>query len=197
MYLNGIFANTQGVPELDGLVPRSGYNLTVVCRESDTQHILRVSNKPSCCLSSVETTINSNQRHENNHFCMCASWNWTEKKVAKVGGEGTWYLCSSNYLYVTDQYLSCNTSGTHCRFRIVCTLADKVSLHVRKLNLIATKRHDIQLIQMVCFRFTTTLYFPITSYRRYCIYTSINSTNGIFTCFPFIISKYISRAFAL
>lgn len=44
-YLNGVFANTKGVPQLDGLVPGARHNLAVISRESHAQNILSVANK--------------------------------------------------------------------------------------------------------------------------------------------------------
>ena len=44
-YLDGVFADTQGVPQLDGLVPGTGHDLAVVSGESHAQHILGVTYK--------------------------------------------------------------------------------------------------------------------------------------------------------
>lgn len=48
-HLDGVFADTQCVPQLDGLVPGARHNLAVISREGDTQHILGVSNKAAGC----------------------------------------------------------------------------------------------------------------------------------------------------
>lgn len=49
VYLDGVLADSQGVPQLDGLVSGSRHDLTVVSRESHTQNILGVSNKTAGC----------------------------------------------------------------------------------------------------------------------------------------------------
>lgn len=46
-HLNSVLAYSQGVPELDGVVTCTRYNLSVVSRERHTQHILSVTHKPS------------------------------------------------------------------------------------------------------------------------------------------------------
>lgn len=45
--IDGVFALSQSVPELDGLVSRSRDDLSVVCREGNTQNVLGVSNESS------------------------------------------------------------------------------------------------------------------------------------------------------
>lgn len=45
LYLDGVFADSKSVPQLDGLVPRAGHNLAVIGREGHTQDILGMSNK--------------------------------------------------------------------------------------------------------------------------------------------------------
>jgi len=42
LILNGVLADTEGVPQLDGLITRTGDNLAVVSGESDGQDILGV-----------------------------------------------------------------------------------------------------------------------------------------------------------
>lgn len=51
IYLDGVFADTKSVPELDGPVTRSRHNLAVVSREGHTQNVLGVSNKPPSCIA--------------------------------------------------------------------------------------------------------------------------------------------------
>lgn len=45
LYLDGVLADSQGVPQLDGLVSGSRHDLTVVGRESHAQNILGVSDE--------------------------------------------------------------------------------------------------------------------------------------------------------
>ena len=45
LFLDGVFANSQSVPQFDGSVAGGGNDLTVVSRESDGKDILGVSNK--------------------------------------------------------------------------------------------------------------------------------------------------------
>lgn len=47
LFLDGVFANSQSVPQFDGSVAGGGNDLTVVSRESDGKDILGVSNKSS------------------------------------------------------------------------------------------------------------------------------------------------------
>ena len=44
-YRDGVFADSQCVPQFDGVVHGSGHNLTVVCREGYTQDILVVADE--------------------------------------------------------------------------------------------------------------------------------------------------------
>lgn len=44
-HLNGVLANAESVPQLDGLVPRARHDLAVISREGHAQNILGVSNK--------------------------------------------------------------------------------------------------------------------------------------------------------
>ena len=53
LYLDGVLADSQGVPQLDGLVPRARDNLAIVLRESHAEDILGVSHKASRRLSSA------------------------------------------------------------------------------------------------------------------------------------------------
>ena len=55
LYLNGVLADSKGVPEFDGVVSRPGHNLPVVGRERDTHDVLRVTNKPPGGNSTRET----------------------------------------------------------------------------------------------------------------------------------------------
>lgn len=49
-YLDGVFADSKSVPELDGLVTGARNNLAVISREGHAQDILGVSNEsPGCC----------------------------------------------------------------------------------------------------------------------------------------------------
>lgn len=41
LYLNGVLALGQSVPQLDGLVPAARNNLTIISREGNTQDILK------------------------------------------------------------------------------------------------------------------------------------------------------------
>lgn len=50
IYLDGVFADTKSVPQLDGPVPRTRHNLAVVSREGHTQNVLGVSDKPPGCV---------------------------------------------------------------------------------------------------------------------------------------------------
>mmetsp|Transcript_32150 Transcript_32150/g.44058 ORF Transcript_32150/g.44058 Transcript_32150/m.44058 type:complete len:224 (+) Transcript_32150:331-1002(+) len=52
--LNGVLANSKSVPQFDGLVARSRDNLAVVSGESNTQHILLVSNELAVASSCVD-----------------------------------------------------------------------------------------------------------------------------------------------
>ena len=45
MYLDGVLADTQGVPQLDGLVARTRHNLPVISGEGNAEHILGVADK--------------------------------------------------------------------------------------------------------------------------------------------------------
>ena len=45
MYLDGVLADTQGVPQLDGLVARTGHNLPVISGEGNAENILGVADK--------------------------------------------------------------------------------------------------------------------------------------------------------
>ncbi len=60
-YLDCVFADTQGVPQLDALVSGARHDLTVVGRESNTQHILGVSHKAagSCASVNIESSSKS------------------------------------------------------------------------------------------------------------------------------------------
>ena len=58
LFLDGVFANSQSVPQFDGSVAGGGNDLTVVSRESDGKDILGVSNKSSGLLN----------RSSNNNF---------------------------------------------------------------------------------------------------------------------------------
>ena len=51
LFLDGVFANSQSVPQFDGSVAGGGNDLTVVGRESDGKDILGVSNKSSGLLN--------------------------------------------------------------------------------------------------------------------------------------------------
>ena len=44
-YLDGVLADTQGVPQLDGLVPRARHDLAVVGREGHAEDVLGVSHE--------------------------------------------------------------------------------------------------------------------------------------------------------
>lgn len=44
-HLDGVFADTQGVPQLDGLVPGARHDLAVISREGHAQYVLGVSNE--------------------------------------------------------------------------------------------------------------------------------------------------------
>lgn len=48
-HLDGVFADTQSVPQLDGLVPRARYDLAVISREGDAQDVLGVPDKAAGC----------------------------------------------------------------------------------------------------------------------------------------------------
>merc|ERR1719147_75086 len=52
--LDGVLALSQGVPQLDGLVPGSGDNLPIVCRESHGEHVLSVVLEPPGSLASAQ-----------------------------------------------------------------------------------------------------------------------------------------------
>jgi len=52
--INGVFAFSKGVPELDGLITCSGNDLTVVYGESNREDILGVSNETTSGLSRVD-----------------------------------------------------------------------------------------------------------------------------------------------
>jgi len=52
--LNSILTLPQGIPQLDGLVPRAGHNLPVVNRECNTENILGVSYKAPGCRTCVQ-----------------------------------------------------------------------------------------------------------------------------------------------
>ena len=54
MVLNGVLADTEGVPQLDGLITRTGDNLTVVSGESDRQDILGVANELTVAHAGVD-----------------------------------------------------------------------------------------------------------------------------------------------
>ena len=51
LLLDGVLADSQGVPQLDGLVSGARHDLTVVGGESNAQHILSVTNKTTGGLS--------------------------------------------------------------------------------------------------------------------------------------------------
>jgi len=51
--INSVFALSDGVPELDGLITGSRHNLTVVHREGNGQDILGVSQEATSCGSCV------------------------------------------------------------------------------------------------------------------------------------------------
>lgn len=42
VYLDGVFADTQGVPQLDALVTRTGHNLPVISGEGNAENIVGV-----------------------------------------------------------------------------------------------------------------------------------------------------------
>jgi len=52
--INGVLAFTEGIPELDGLISRSGDDLTVVDGEGDTEYILGVTYETTCGLTGVD-----------------------------------------------------------------------------------------------------------------------------------------------
>ena len=54
-YLNGVLAHSQGIPQFNGLVPRTRHNLAVISRESHTQHILGVPHKTTGCCTPGKT----------------------------------------------------------------------------------------------------------------------------------------------
>lgn len=45
LILDGVLADSQGVPQLDGLVPGTRHDLAVVSRESHAQDVLGVTHK--------------------------------------------------------------------------------------------------------------------------------------------------------
>ena len=47
LFLNGVLALSQGVPQLDGLVSGSRHDLSVVGRESDAENVLSVVFEPA------------------------------------------------------------------------------------------------------------------------------------------------------
>jgi len=47
LFLDGVLANTQSVPQFDGAITGSGDNLTVVSGESDGENVLGVTNESS------------------------------------------------------------------------------------------------------------------------------------------------------
>ena len=53
-HLDGVLANTERIPQFDGVVTGTGHNLSVVGREGDTEHILGVTDKPSRGFTPVE-----------------------------------------------------------------------------------------------------------------------------------------------
>ena len=60
-YLYSVFAYSQGVPELDGVIMSSRHNLTVVGRKRYTQHIFSVTHKPPGSSATVEQHIQNKQ----------------------------------------------------------------------------------------------------------------------------------------
>ena len=58
-HLDGVLADTESVPQLDGLISRSRHDLTVVGREGDAQDILGVTDKPTSRLATVSTGQNN------------------------------------------------------------------------------------------------------------------------------------------
>lgn len=54
-HLDGVFTNTQSVPQLDGLVPGARHDLAVISRERNAQHVLGMSNKAAGCGSPRKT----------------------------------------------------------------------------------------------------------------------------------------------
>jgi hypothetical protein len=54
LFFKSVFALSEGVPQLDGLITRSRDDLSVVCREGNTQNILGVSNESSGSGSSIQ-----------------------------------------------------------------------------------------------------------------------------------------------
>merc|ERR1711962_1017879 len=52
--LDGVFALSKRVPQLDRVVSCSRHDLSVISRKGDAQHILSVSDKLPCCDSSIE-----------------------------------------------------------------------------------------------------------------------------------------------
>ena len=54
LVLNGVLALSEGVPQLDGLIARTGDNLTVVSGESDRQDILGVANELTVAHAGVD-----------------------------------------------------------------------------------------------------------------------------------------------
>ena len=47
-YLDGVLADSESVPEFDGVVSRPRHNLSIVSRERHTHHVLGVTHKPPC-----------------------------------------------------------------------------------------------------------------------------------------------------
>ena len=54
IFLDCVLADTKSVPQLDGLVPSSWYNLPIISRKGNTENILSVSNKTASCSSTTE-----------------------------------------------------------------------------------------------------------------------------------------------
>jgi len=53
-FVNGVFAFTESIPELDGLVSRSRDNLSVISRKSNAQNVFGVTNESSGGSSKIE-----------------------------------------------------------------------------------------------------------------------------------------------
>ena len=77
MYLDGVLADTQGVPQLDGLVARTRHNLSVISGEGNAQNILGVADKATGGESAEEKETCVSRRY---FYCPSTCWAWKQSR---------------------------------------------------------------------------------------------------------------------
>ena len=74
--LNGILADTKGVPQLNCFVSWSRDNLTVISRERHTHHVLGMANKPPGGSPCTKVSVGIPKRKKKQRWCSNLSPNW-------------------------------------------------------------------------------------------------------------------------